>query len=395
MLPETILSLGNQPLSNGLPLIGDGDAIDKFPLDFKICGSCGLGQIGEYVAPEIIFGDYTYFSSTSSSWVLHARNFALNMMQQISLKENDFILEIASNDGYLLKHFQEFGCRVLGIEPARNVAEMAISSGIPTETDFFGEKKALELVQRGLLPKLVICNNVVAHVPDLIDFMKGLAILAAQGSLISIEAPSMLRMLEKNLFDTIYHEHFSYLNTFTLDALCNQNQLKLVKVEKLSTHGGSNRYWLADKKAQSLDGSVKFAIEHELQSGLLAEGLHKMFADSSRNAISVFGTWCRSQKEPIVGYGAAAKATVLLNAAEIKNTEVVAVGDNAKSKQGKMIPGVNIPIFSPKEAFSSAEKSLVIFPWNIAQEISQQIRRDFPRFEGELWVPLPEMKLID
>ncbi len=393
-LGESILGLGSQPLSNALPVTTSQTISETFPLDFKICLTCGLGQIGEYVAPAEIFGDYTYFSSASSTWLDHAKEFTRRAFPKVGLSKDDLVIEIASNDGYLLQYFKEFGCKVLGIEPAANVAKFAERKGIPTRVEFFGEVAAKKVIAEGKIPRLVVANNVLAHVPDIDDFMAGLSYLASVGAIVSVEAPSMLSMLQNNYFDTIYHEHFSYLSVHSIDYLAEKHDLELFDVESIKTHGGSYRYWLRSTLGR-VDDVVKRVKQHELDSGILNPEVHEKFAADSNLAISNFEDWVNSQRAPILGFGAAAKATVLLNAAKISNEKIVAVADSSPSKQGRLIPGVNIKIVSPNELFSSANQNLIIFPWNIADEIHQQIKETNPRYSGEIWVPLPSMRKIN
>jgi hypothetical protein len=392
-LRETILSLGNQPLSNRLPSIGDSNQDLAFPLDFKICPHCSLGQIGEFVSPEKIFSDYTYFSSTSKSWLKHASDFANNVRSELKLDPNDLVVEIASNDGYLLQFFKNFGCEVLGIEPAETVALRAIEVGIPTQIEFFGKECAEQLIQKGIVPKLVVCNNVLAHVPDINDFMAGLAILVNAGATVSIEAPSLKIMLENNLFDTIYHEHFSYLSVTSVLELASRHGIKLQRVEMLSTHGGSYRYWIRTLEIES-DSSVSHFLKAESEFGIANGAVHESFAENSRKAIAEFQNWCKFQLELPIGFGAAAKATVLLNAAGITSQDFECIGDNAGAKQNRMVPGVRVPILSPVEVLSFSSRNLVIFPWNISNEIALEISSSFPEFLGEIWTPLPEMRRL-
>jgi len=392
-LGDVILSLGNQPLSNSLPLIGDSNQDFTFPLDFKICAQCSLGQIGEFVTPEKIFSDYTYFSSTSKSWLNHASGFAKNAHEDLKLDENDLVIEIASNDGYLLQYFKHLGCAVLGIEPAETVALRAIEIGIPTQIEFFGKECAERLIQKGTVPKLVVCNNVLAHVPDINDFMAGLAILVNAGATVSIEAPSLQIMLENNLFDTIYHEHFSYLSVTSVMKLASRHGVKLQNVELLDTHGGSYRYWIRTDEIAT-DPSVAHFREVELNFGIEKRVVHELFAENSRKAIAGFQNWCKSQSELPIGFGAAAKATVLLNAAGISAEDFECIGDNAVAKQNRMVPSVRVPILSPREVLSFSTRNLVVFPWNISSEIALEISGSFPEFVGEIWTPLPEMRRL-
>jgi hypothetical protein len=393
-LGDVVLSLGNQPLSNALPSLDYQGLDSRFPLEFRVCSNCSLGQIGEYVSPKGIFSEYTYFSSTSSSWLEHAKNFANLATKKLNLERDDLVVEIASNDGYLLQYFQELGCQVIGIEPAKNVAKFANAKGIPTRVEFFGVESAQSLISRGEIPKLVVGNNVLAHVPDIKDFLGGLSLLAQHGAVISIEAPSMLIMLRDNLFDTIYHEHFSYLSVTSVDFLAKCHNLNLLDVQMLETHGGSYRYWLGIKESEA-QPSVQAFKALELEFGISQAQTLSDFALKSNSVIKEFAEWVNAQDSPLVGYGAAAKATVLLNAAAINSERFDAVVDNAPSKQGRFIPGCRIPIKSADEVFRNTNGNLIIFPWNITTEISKSIKMDYPDFSGEIWVALPSLRKIN
>ena len=392
-LGETVISLGSQPLSNALVPINLSVPELKFPLDFKICGHCSLGQVGEYVSPSKIFSDYAYFSSTSVSWLKHAEEFADSSIRKFSLTPHDLILEIASNDGYLLKYFKKFGCRVLGVEPAANVAQTAKDQGIDTIVDFFGLRLATILVEQGKIPILVVCNNVLAHVPDINDFMAGLAVLVQHGATVSIEAPSMQNMLKNNLFDTIYHEHFSYLSATAVNYLVSAHNISLERVEMLPTHGGSYRYWVGQSSI-SVDSSVKKYISIESNFGLVKKETQDNFAKNCVASISEFRKWCLSQKTMPIGFGAAAKASVLLNASNITGAKFACIADNAPSKINHCVPGTQIPILSPSQVFFEREANCVIFPWNIATEIQNEITSRFPEFQGQIWTTLPNMTRI-
>ena len=392
-LGNLVLSLGNQPLSNELPKLHSGGIDSTFPLEFRVCSKCGLGQIGEFVSPHEIFSDYTYFSSTSSSWLEHAKTFANSASRRLGLATDDLVIEIASNDGYLLQYFKELGNRVLGIEPAKNVAQVANNRGISTEVTFFGEKAARDLIERNLIPKLIVCNNVMAHVPDLNDFVSGLVLLIRKGAVVSVEAPSMQVMLRDNFFDTIYHEHFSYLSATSVNFLALHHGINLFDIESISTHGGSYRYWLGPQELEQSE-EVRLALLEETRFGISNISVLADFAEKSKAAIDNFALWCKSQAEPLIGYGAAAKATVLLNAAGITSKEISAIVDNSTSKQNRMVPGVRIPILAAREVFAISKGNLVIFPWNIASEITGQIRAEFPDFKNEIWVPLPNLQKI-
>ena len=392
-LSEPVLSLGKQPLSNGLINLSCNQEAPVWPLEFRVCDKCGLGQIGEFVNPSEIFEDYTYFSSASSSWLQHANRFVQESIIKYGMNSSDLVIEIASNDGYLLKYFVEQNIPVLGIEPAANVAEYAIKNGIPTKIAFFGEEIARQLISDGKIPKLVICNNVLAHVPDIQDFLKGLSHFVAAGSIITIEAPSMLQMLEKNYFDTIYHEHFSYLSATSLEFLAQQAGMKLIDIEWLESHGGSYRYVLGKSDIEPTF-EVKKSIEFEKQAGMLDQLYLAKFAQNSLKAIEQFRAWCVQREGKISGFGAAAKATVLLNASGIQENQISAVVDSSFSKQGKLIPGVKIPVISPSELIEHPNDYVVIFPWNIAHEIANQILELLPNFHGEIWTTLPTMQKL-
>ena len=311
----------------------------------------------------------------------------------MKLGESDLVLEIASNDGYLLQYFQDKKIQVLGIEPAVNVANEAITRGIPTINRFFGTALAEELVANGTYPNLVVCNNVLAHVPDINDFLGGLRVLAKTGSIISIEAPSMLELLKSNLFDTIYHEHFSYLSIHSVKYLAALHDLTLFRVDSIETHGGSFRYWLAYGEKE-IENSVEKIMRIETSEGLLGEELHNHFALSSQTAINLFRDWVLSYPGRIIGFGAAAKATVLINAANLTANQLVLIADSSPSKQNRFIPGCRIPILSPKDAFSRLPDAVLIFPWNISEELIKQISTQFPEFNGEIWKALPVMQQI-
>ena len=387
-----ILSLGNQPLSNALTsLENEVTSPSLFPLDFRICNTCGLGQIGEFVSPKDIFEDYTYFSSASSFWLAHSERYATEVISKYKLNKSNLVLEIASNDGYLLRKFADRGLPVLGIEPAKNVARFAESIGVPTLTKFFGEETAKSVIESGFKPSLVIANNVLAHVPDINDFMAGLECFAKNGARISIEAPSMMTMLTQNLFDTIYHEHFSYLSVSSVSKLADKFNLNLYHVEYLNTHGGSYRYWISSDFSNE-NKSVDEWARKEKESGIFESLEQNNFANNSLNAIIAFKSWVESNSGKILGYGAAAKATVLLNAAGISNDQITAIIDNGQGKQYKRIPGVNVPIFPPQDVSFNDFEKLVVFPWNIADEIVGSVSKI--NSNVEIWVALPELRKL-
>jgi hypothetical protein len=391
-----VLDLGEQPLANEMALsqqIPD----PTFPLHLMTCGSCGLGQIGEYVLPERIFGaEYPYLSSVSTSWVAHAGAYAQTMRDALGLGPDDLVMEIASNDGYLLEQVRALGVRVLGVEPAAGVADIARSKGVPTVTEFFGLDTAQRLVAEHGHPRLVAANNVMAHVPDLADFTAGLAALCDDRTVITVENPSFVNLLREVQFDTIYHEHFSYLSAHALTRVVEPFGLRLVRVDHLPTHGGSNRYWLSRNPDFPLDESVLATVEDELTSGLLSEDLWRDFARRSQSAIDGLRTWLDQQRDAgrtVAGYGAAAKGNTLMNAARVRRDDLVVVVDGSSAKQGKYLPGSQVPVVAPTELASYDADDVLILPWNLSPEISAIVADLAPKATS--WVAIPSMTALE
>ena len=390
----SVLDLGVQPLANELPASPTG-ASARFPLHLRICMVCGLGQVGEYVLPERIFGDYPYLSSMSSSWMRHARAFARAQTDRLGLTADSWVLEVASNDGYLLNEFQGLGIGILGVEPARNVAAIAQAKGVETIAEFFGVATARRIREQRGSPRLVVANNVMAHVPDLEDFLGGLRAVADERTLISVENPTLLNLLRLGQFDTIYHEHFSYLSAHSVDRIAALNGLELVDVEKLQTHGGSNRYWLALKGALPAQPAVGHAIQEELDGGLLSRELHEDFASRSRATITGLQAWLgdrRTMGRRVVAYGAAAKGNTLLNAADVDDSVILAAVDASPEKQGRYLPGSGIPILAPEVLAALRPDDVLLLPWNLRDEIATFIGEVCPT--STLWVALPTMEVV-
>lgn len=393
--PSSVLDLGAQPLANEMAL--SQDCVDTvFPLHLRVCPSCGLGQIGEYVLPERIFGaEYPYLSSVSSSWVAHAERYAETMRDELSLEPGDRVMEIASNDGYLLEHMQTLGMQVLGIEPAEGVADIARTKGVPTVTEFFGLETAERLVAEHGHPRLVAANNVMAHVPDLQDFVSGLALLCDEHTVITVENPSFINLLREAQFDTVYHEHFSYLTAHAVARVVASFDLELVRVDQLSTHGGSNRYWLTRAGGRTPDASVCETIEDELSTGLLSTGLWDSFADRSRSAIQGLRAWLDERKaadQTVAAYGAAAKGNTLLNAAGVRADDLLVVVDGSEQKQGTFLPGSHIPVAPPAQLAERDVDEVLILPWNLAKEIVPLVHDLAPR--ATCWIAVPSMQPI-
>ncbi len=386
----SVLDLGDQPLSNDMGLTAE-DVLPEYPLHLRICPDCGLGQVGEFVLRDRIFGDtYPYLSSTSTSWVEHARRYAVDFTGSLDLTANHLVVEVASNDGYLLSEFQKLGVEVLGVEPAKNVARLALDAGVPTITEFFGQAKAAEIVAQHGHPRLVTANNVMAHVPDLHDFVAGFAELADDATVITVENPSMMSLLLEAQFDTIYHEHYSYLTAHAVRAVVQDHGLDLVRVDQLPTHGGSNRYWI--QRASSPDASVARTLGAEAGLGLFDPGVWNSFADRSRAAIDGLRDWLaerRSQGASVAGYGAAAKGNTFLNAVGGAARVLEYVVDGSAEKQGKFLPGTRVPVLAPAALAERPVDDVVILPWNLATELGALVHQLAP--EARSWVAIPHM----
>lgn len=390
----SVLDLGDQPLANDLAT-DPGLTEPGFPLHLHICSVCGLGQVGEYVLPERIFSDYPYLSSMSSSWLAHARQYAGAMRDELALEPTDLVVEVASNDGYLLTIFQETGQRVLGIEPAANVAAIATSAGVTTVCDFFGQRLARQVLADFGHPRLIVANNVMAHVPDLDDFVTGLGLLAGEATIITIENPTLLNLLLETQFDTIYHEHFSYLSAHSVREVAVRHGLELIKVEALPTHGGSNRYWLALEGTHAVDSSVAEALGHERDHGLMAPQMWEAFAMSSQAAISGLRSWLDDRRRAgvgVVAVGASAKGNTLMNAAGVCPDDILAVTDASPEKQGRFLPGSHIPIVAPDALAYLPAGDALITPWNIADELAATVSAAAP--DLGVWVAIPEMRKL-
>ena len=388
------MDLGEVPISNELN-IKPGVPPELFPLKLFICSECSLGQAPSGILPERLFSDYRYLSSVSSTFLAHARKFCENLISNETLTKNDLVVEIACNDGYLLKNFLHTDLRVLGVEPSINVSKVASSLGIPIINEFFGAALAAEIVAQHGYPKLIIANNVLAHVPNIRDFMEGLAILCGPSTLVSIENPSILNILESNQFDTIYHEHFSYLSCNSVDYLASEFGLNLFNFEQLETHGGSNRYWLT-KQSTPKTQEILQEIDREKLSGLFEENSWKEAECRKQSALAEFRNWlidCSETGESVIGYGAAAKASTLLNASKVKSDLLAKICDLSSEKVGRYMPAADFEIISYSEFVACKPVNVVIFPWNIAKEISEQILADCS--DAKIWVAVPYLKRIN
>lgn len=369
-----------------------------FPLDLYLCESCMLAHIETVATSEEIFSDYAYFSSFSTSWLEHCRNYVDMIAEKLQLNENSFVIEVASNDGYLLQYFVGKGIRVLGIEPAANVAQAALGKNIPTMVKYFSEETALELVDKGTRADLLIGNNVLAHVPDLNDFVRGMKILLKEHSVITVEFPHLMRLIEENQFDTIYHEHFSYFSFLTVEQVFTAHGLKLFDVEELPTHGGSLRIYACHPESTStpLTQRVADLRRREEAFGLTCLETYSSFSDrveAAKRGLLEFLISVKARGKSIVGYGAPAKGNTLLNYCGVRTDFIDYTVDRSPHKQGLFLPGTRIPIYSPERIRQTKPDYLLILPWNLKDEIMQEMS-DIHRWGGKFIVPIPEVKVF-
>ncbi len=387
------IDLGELPISNEL----NQEAritTEVFPLRLQVCKNCSLGQVGSEILPTRLFSDYRYLSSVSSSFLFHAQQFCDGLLRSGMVSDGDLVMEIACNDGYLLKNFVGKNVKILGIEPSTNVSQKAKIQGIPVINDFFGSKLARQLVDEYGFPKIVIANNVMAHVPELQDFVNGLSILCGPETIISVENPSILNILNGHQFDTIYHEHFSYLSCNSVDNISKRFGLTLFDLEELSTHGGSNRYWLKKGAAEKSDTLLK-QLQDEKLSGISDEKTWKLTSESITKNLVGLREWlkqCYDAGETVLGYGAAAKASTLLNAADVPLEYLSEICDLSEEKIGRYIPKANYKVINYENFIKKIPDNVLIFPWNISKEISEQIKIDLPG--SKLWVAIPSLKRI-
>lgn len=399
-LTQTFLDLGRQPLANSYLTAEQLAAGDDpmYPLDVRVCDACQLVQIEEVVTPEAIFSDYPYFSSYSDSWVAHAQRYAAHATARLGLGSESLVVEIASNDGYLLRHFLDSGVPVLGIEPAANVAEVAIASGIPTDVRFFGRAIAEDLVGEGRIADLVVANNVLAHVPGLNDFVSGVATLLADSGVFTVEAPHLLELIEQVQFDTIYHEHLCYFSLLALRPLFERHGLRIFDVERLSTHGGSLRLWAARASSEHpTEPSVQRVLDAEVAAGLDGPDGYAGFAPRVGEVTSALRSFLAAQRaggRSVAAYGAAAKGNTLLNTARVSTDDVAFVVDRNPHKQGHFLPGSHLPIFGPEAVSEHRPDALLILPWNLRDEITVQMA-EIRSWGGRFVVPIPQLVVLD
>ena len=369
-----------------------------YPLHVRMCERCWLGQLPELVAPAEIYSEYAYFSGYSDSWVEHARRYVEMIVPRARLDRTSLVVELASNDGYLLQHFAPHGVPVLGIDPARNVAARAVERGVPTIADFFGLELAERLVAEGRRASLVVGNNVLAHVPDLNDFVAGVKALLAPGGLATFEFPHFARLVEQLEYDTIYHEHFSYFSLLSIQVLFARHGMRLVDVEELPSHGGSLRVFLAhEEDGADAAPAVAEVLRREDEEGLRSRPTYERFAEGvreSKRALLEFLIGCIRRGDAVVGYGAPGKGNTLLNYCGIRTDLLAYTVDRNPYKQGAYTPGTRIPILPPETIAETRPDVIVILPWNLAREISEQLAYT-AEWGARLVVPIPTVAVFE
>ena len=395
-LRRTFVDLGMSPLCETYPTAADCKKGEiYYPLHVYSCEKCFLVQLEEYEKAENIFADYPYFSSYSDSWLKHCESYCDKMSRRFGLDGESFVVEVASNDGYLLQYFVRQRVPVLGIEPAANVAEVAVNNGVPTLVRFFGTQIAKELVAERGGADLVVGNNVLAQVPDLNDFVEGLRILLKSAGVLTLEFPHLLRLIEWNEFDTIYHEHFSYFSMLTTVRILEAHGLKVFDVEELSTHGGSLRVYAsrAENATHVVQPSVARLIEEEKKAGLASPEGYERFAERVKETKFAFVEFLLSAArhgKKVVGYGAPGKSATLLHYCGIGKDLIEYTVDRNPHKQGRFLPGSHIPIYHPDRIRQTKPDYVVILPWNLKDEIMQQLQ--FIReWGGHFMVPIPQV----
>jgi SAM-dependent methyltransferase len=391
------VDLGETPSANAYRPPEDKDKPEiRAPLRTVLCEDCRLVQVDYDMPPSDLFSDYAYFSSYSTSWIEHARRFCLDARQRLGLGAASQVIEVASNDGYLLRHFVDLGVPVLGIEPAANVAEVAVSAGVPTEVRFFGVDTARDLAARGLAADLIVGNNVFAHVPDINDFVAGLGIALKDHGVISLEFPHLLRLIQEVQFDTIYHEHFSYFSLLAVERVMGRHGLALFDVEELPTHGGSLRVWVAKDGRAALPGGLAKVRGEEAAAGLDRNEIYDAFAARvarCRRALLDFLSQAKQERRTVVAYGAAAKGNTLLNSCGVTSADIPYVVDRNPHKQGRLLPGSQIPVADPSRIFETKPDYLLILPWNLKDEIMGQMA-EIRGWGGRFVIPVPEAKVL-
>ena len=393
------LNLGNTPPSNAYLNKEDLRKPEiTYPLRVLTCTNCWLVQTEDYTDADRLFNkDYAYFSSTSKSWLKHAADYCTMITNRLGLSENSFVVEIASNDGYLLKNFVSLGIPCLGIEPTKSTAEAASAIGIPVRQEFFGKDMGLSMANAGEQADLVLGNNVFAHVPDINDFTKGVAALLKPNGVVTLEFPHLLQLIQHSQFDTIYHEHYSYLSLYSVNSIFKAAGLRVFDVEELKTHGGSLRiYGCRRNSIHKETSSVQAIFAQEIQAGMKNKKTYSSFqkkAEKVKDSFISFLLKAKAEGKTVAGYGAAAKGNTLMNYAGIRPDLIPFICDAAKSKIGQYMPASHIPILAPSALDENTPDYLVILPWNIVGEIMKQ-NAHLVEKGTKFVIAVPELKII-
>ena len=394
----SLVDLGMSPLCESFLSLDQINQMEPFyPLHVYVCDKCYLAQLEEYVTPEHIFTEYAYFSSYAVTWLQHAENYTNMMTERFKLNNKSFVVEVASNDGYLLQYFVKNNIPVLGIEPAKNVAKVAIDKGVPTITEFFGVKLAEQLHDEGKQADVIAGNNVLAQVPDINDFVGGMKIFLKSTGVITIEFPHLMRLMEENQFDTIYHEHFSYFSFITVEKIFAAHGLTLFDVEELPTHGGSLRIYgrHTENEALPLTDRAKEMHDREVNAGFTNMEHYSAFGEQvkeTKRKLLEFLVNAKREGKSIAGYGAPGKGNTLLNYCGIRTDFLDYTVDRNPYKHGKFLPGTHIPIYPPEKINETKPDYVFILPWNFKDEIMSQMG-GIREWGGRFVVPIPEVKV--
>jgi hypothetical protein len=399
-LKHEFIDLANSPASNSFLTKEQLNEPEIFyPLKVFICDECFLVQVDEYKKSDAIFNsDYVYFSSYSTSWLVHCKSYTELMQDRFNLNASSLVVEIASNDGYLLQYFKKKNISVLGIEPTKNTAQVAIEKGIPTVTKFFGVSLAEQLVKEGKKADLLLGNNVLAHVPDILDFVRGMRILLNDKGVITMEFPHLVQLIDNNQFDTIYHEHFSYLSFYTVKQVFEASGLEMFDVQEIPTHGGSLRVYAKHKedKSKSVSENVTKLIASEIERGVTKLGYYKGFQQRAEKVKMDVWSFLIEQKangKHVAAYGAAAKGNTLLNYCGIRNDMIEFVVDANPNKQNKYLPASHIPVVDEDYLKKHKPDFVIIMPWNLKEEISAQIGY-IKDWGGKFVIAIPKFEIF-
>jgi len=398
-LEHTVVDLGKSPLCQTMLEAGQLNQMEPFyPLHVYVCGSCSLVQLEEHVSPAEIFSDYNYFSSYSDSWLEHVSRYADDMTARFELDGGSQVVELASNDGYLLQYFAGKGIPVLGVEPAANVAKVAIDAGIPTLIEFFDEPSAARMVENGVRADLIAGNNVLAQVPDINGFVAGIARLLAPTGVVTIEFPNLFNLIELNQFDTIYHEHFSYFSFTSALRIFAAHGITLFDVEELPTHGGSLRIFgrLESNDDLPVSEHAREMVEREQAKGVDDPAIYAEYGarvEETKANLLEFLINARREGKVVAGYGAPGKGNTLLNYCGIRTDLLAFTVDRSPAKHGRFLPGTHIPVYQPHHIFEARPDYVLILPWNLRNEISAQMAgiRDWG---GRFVVPIPNLEVF-